>query len=259
MEDLSGARLLLLLRDIGDTDWINLCNALGIDPAIPLGGGFASLPSVLVFEHLSNLKKAGLVQIEKHPALDPHCKIRVSEKFGVLKHSLGISLTDVAKTTEPSSMVLTPIFGRPSKFLSPKDVFVLMPFLATLNPVYDDHIMKVARELGLTVSRADDFFTTHSVIRDIWGAICSSKIMIADCTDRNPNVFYEIGLAHAVGKPVVLITQNSQDVPFDLRHIRYILYELTPRGMETFEAVLAKTLTDALRPPFREFGDTGGA
>jgi len=259
MEDLSGAKLLLLLRDMGDTDWLNLCNTLGIDPAIPLGAGFASLPSVSLFNHLSNLKKAGLVKIEKHPALDPHCKIRVSERFAALKRALGISLTNVAKTTDPSSMVLTPFFGRPFKFLSPTDVFVLMPFLATLKPVYDDHIIKVGKKLGLTVSRADDFFTTHSVMRDIWGAICTSKIVIADCTGRNPNVFYEIGLSHVVGKPVVLITQNSDDVPFDLRNLRYILYEFTPRGMETFEAVLTKTLTEALRLPYEEHGGTGGA
>jgi hypothetical protein len=259
MEDLSGANLLLLLRDMGDTDWLNLCNALGIDPAIPLGAGFASLPSVTLFNHLFNLKKAGLVQIEKHPALDPYCKIRVSERFAAIKRALGISLTDVAKSTEHSSMVLTPIFGKPSKFLSPTDVFVLMPFLTTLKPVYDDHIIKVAKELGLTVTRADDFFTTRSVMRDIWEAICASKIIIADCTGRNPNVFYEIGLSHVVGKPVVLITQNSEDVPFDLRHLRYILYEFTPRGMETFEAVLTKTLAEVLRPPYKEHSDTGGA
>jgi len=81
---------------------------------------------------------------------------------------------------------------------------------------------------------------------DIWEAICAARIIVADCTGRNPNVFYEAGLAHTVGKPVVLLTQNKDDIPFDLRHIRYIDYEFTPRGMAIFEERLLKTLIDEL-------------
>ena len=81
---------------------------------------------------------------------------------------------------------------------------------------------------------------------DVWTAICRSRIIIADCTGRNPNVFYEIGIAHTVGKPVILIAQNSKDVPFDLRHIRYIPYEYTPVGIKRFESVLANTIQTEL-------------
>ena len=56
------------------------------------------------------------------------------------------------------------------------------------------------------------------------------------------NVFYEIGLAHAIGVPVILITRSSDDVPFDLRQRRYIHYEFTPRGMKAFEEALKKTI-----------------
>ena len=65
--------------------------------------------------------------------------------------------------------------------------------------------------------------------------------MLADLTDGNPNVFYELGICHAMGKKVVLITQNAE-VPFDVRHIRHIRYEYTPRGMQAFEAALRETL-----------------
>jgi hypothetical protein len=67
-------------------------------------------------------------------------------------------------------------------------------------------------------------------------------LIVADCTDRNPNVFYEIGLAHAIGKPTILLTQREEDVPFDLRHWRYIAYQLTPRGMKEFEAKFKQTV-----------------
>ena len=79
-------------------------------------------------------------------------------------------------------------------------------------------------------------------MEEIWSAIALSEIVIADCTGRNPNVFYEIGLAHAIGVPVILITRSSDDVPFDLRQRRYIHYEFTPRGMKAFEEALKKTI-----------------
>jgi hypothetical protein len=105
----------------------------------------------------------------------------------------------------------------------------------------------VAETLGLSVKRGDDFFTSHDVMLDIWRSIYSSRVIIADCTDRNPNVFYEIGLAHALGKVVILITQNEDDVPFDLKSFRYIKYENTSRAMKAFEEVLAKTIKTALK------------
>jgi hypothetical protein len=74
----------------------------------------------------------------------------------------------------------------------------------------------------------------------------SARLIVADCTDRNPNVFYEIGLAHTIGKPTILLTQKSEDVPFDLRHLRYIEYQLTPRGMKEFEAKFKETIRNVL-------------
>jgi hypothetical protein len=100
--------------------------------------------------------------------------------------------------------------------------------------------------MGLTVRRADDFFTAHSVVWDIWKAIVSARLIVADCTDRNPNVFYEIGLAHTIGKPTILVTQKSEDIPFDLQHLRYIAYQLTPRGMRDFETKFKETVQNVL-------------
>ena len=96
------------------------------------------------------------------------------------------------------------------------------------------------------MKRGDDFFTAHHVIKDIWDAICGARIVIADCTGRNPNVFYEIGMAHTVGKAVILLTQNDEDVPFDLRQVRYIQYTYTPPGMKEFEKKLAETIKSLL-------------
>lgn len=126
------------------------------------------------------------------------------------------------------------VFGLPRSGPWP-DLFVLMPFEPGLRPVFEDHIKKVATKNSLTAGRADDFFTSGSIMTDIWSAISAARIVIADCTNRNPNVFYELGIAHAIGRNTILISQSIDDVPFDLRHLRTIIYEYTPRGMNTFE------------------------
>jgi hypothetical protein len=77
---------------------------------------------------------------------------------------------------------------------------------------------------------------------DVWSAINAAKVIVADCTGRNPNVMYEIGLAHAIGRHTILISQSIDDVPFDLRHLRVIVYDYTPRGMREFEMKLAETI-----------------
>jgi hypothetical protein len=64
--------------------------------------------------------------------------------------------------------------------------------------------------IAITVKRVDDFFTAHHVMADVWRGIWGARAILADCTGRNPNVFYEIGVAHTIGRPVVLITQNGK-------------------------------------------------
>jgi hypothetical protein len=73
------------------------------------------------------------------------------------------------------------------------DIFVMMPFSQALAPLYQDHLKAVAASLGMTIARADDFFSTAEIITEVWAAISSAKLWIADCTGRNPNIFYEIG------------------------------------------------------------------
>lgn len=153
---------------------------------------------------------------------------------------------DYKKAYKSSPSVSYSVLGSPSKKYT-YDVFVLMPFSLNLKPIYDDHLKKVAKNLNLSIARADDFFSQNSIMHEVWSAITQAAILIADCTGKNPNVFYEIGIAHAIGKPVILITQNQDDVPFDLRHIRYIQYEYTPSGMIKFENALTTTISEIMK------------
>jgi len=172
--------------------------------------------------------------------------VKITSYFTSLQEVLRFSLTDMLESEASYSTRVRPLFGKPESFEN-DDIFVVMPFEDALRPVDEDHIKVVCKSAELQCQRADDFFRAHQIMRDVWSAIFSCRCVIADCTGRNPNVFYEIGVAHTLGKPVILIAQNESDVPFDIRHIRYIKYQYTPRGMKDFEKKLKSTILAELR------------
>jgi len=67
---------------------------------------------------------------------------------------------------------------------------------------------------------------------DIQKSILEADLILCEMSDKNPNVFYELGLAHAIGKPAILVSRKEEDIPFDLRHIRVIIYDYTTAGWE---------------------------
>ena len=156
------------------------------------------------------------------------------------------SLTNaVYYETDPLSCY--PVFGSPLEETSEwAQVFVLMPFTEALKPLYDNTIESVCQNLGVTCKRGDDFFSSGSIIQDVWSSIFYAEVCIADCTGRNPNVFYEIGIAHTLGRTCILISQTVDDIPFDIRHLRTIIYQPTPEGLIAFEEKLTKTLATEL-------------
>lgn len=193
-----------------------------------------------LYKPLSSLKHAGLINWDENRR-DFTGQIKIKKSCSQILGTLGASLTELANRNH-NTIFVEPLFPRPYSLQNSADIFVLMPFTPELKPVYDDHLKKVCKSCELSVARADDFFTTHEVMNDVWTAIYLSRMVIADCSGRNPNVFYELGIAHTLGKPVVLLTQREDDVPFDIRHRRYIKYEFTPRGMAQLEESLSETL-----------------
>lgn len=102
-------------------------------------------------------------------------------------------------------------------------LFVLMPFAPQFRKVYNT-IKNVVARLNLRCLRADEIFGPSAIMKDIWKSILSSKIIVAELTGHNPNVFYELGLAHCLGKEVILISKSVDEIPFDLRHMRTVIY-----------------------------------
>lgn len=122
-------------------------------------------------------------------------------------------------------------------------VAVMMPFSAEFKPVYAA-LQVTTTAVGLRCARADDIWEHHAVIQDIVNLIAKARVVVCDCTGKNPNVFYEIGIAHCLGKEVILITQAEGDVPFDLRHLRYLPYLRNKEGLnELSKAVQARLRT----------------
>lgn len=106
-----------------------------------------------------------------------------------------------------------------------KRAFVIMPFQSPFDSYYFQIYKPALESIGFTVARVDDLYGSHSIMDDIQESIKVADLILCDMSARNPNVFYELGLAHAIGKPVVLVSNNINDIPFDLKHIRTIIYK----------------------------------
>lgn len=129
--------------------------------------------------------------------------------------------------------------------------FVMMPFGPPLGTYYEKIYKPAIEKAGLIAMRADDdLFGTGKIMDQIWTGINSAKILVAELTSRNPNVYYELGLAHALHKPVVLVSNTEEDVPFDLNHIRVIYYDMTDPfwGQKLIDKV-AENILSAIQNP----------
>ncbi|MEW8105593.1 MAG: toll/interleukin-1 receptor domain-containing protein [Candidatus Thiodiazotropha endolucinida] len=126
--------------------------------------------------------------------------------------------------------------------------FIVMPFGdSDLEVVYEDFVKPVIeQDCGLICERGDDVFGSNVIMDDILQSIQKAKVVLADLTKKNANVFYEVGICHAFNKPVLLLAQSIDDVPFDLRHRRVLIYDYTPRGCKRLESSLKENMDAVL-------------
>lgn len=138
---------------------------------------------------------------------------------------------------------INPIFNGRDFLINKELAFMLSPFSEPFNTIFSDHIKPCVEKIdSIKCFRADNIYDNKPIIDDIWKSINEAGVIISELTGRNPNVFYETGIAHTIGKEVILITQDINDVPFDLRHLRCIVYEYTPRGIQLLESNLENTI-----------------
>jgi len=120
-----------------------------------------------------------------------------------------------------------------------------MPFSDEVSSQAYSHCIKpVCDEFDLEIRRADELFTTNPVYDDIVKEIQEASIIIVDITGRNPNVFYELGIAHTLkqSRTIMLTHEDFEKAPFDVSHFRIIRYKNSIEGTRNLESELKKTL-----------------
>ncbi len=132
------------------------------------------------------------------------------------------------------------------EILPNKQCFVLMPFDPRYTEIYTEVYKPVCAANDLDCWRVDEIARPGSITRDIVEGIVDAEVVIADLTGQNPNVFYELGISHAVGNKTIMTAQSLSDVPFDVRSYRVLLYEQTLTGCRKLSIDLDKALKELL-------------
>lgn len=153
----------------------------------------------------------GRWQETNHLIMDSLAKIeRVEDKIS--RESFQPSVKYFRKTEAPKTEV------------DPRAVFILTPFAKSEQATFD-LIRNTCSDLGLFAQRGDEEKIEGPLLAHIIEQIKKSGVIIANLNGRNPNVFYELGLAQAWGKPCLMVARFDQDIPIDLDHQQLVLYK----------------------------------
>lgn len=133
------------------------------------------------------------------------------------------------------------VFEAPEGSLDDSLVALMIPFAAQFTSVIQA-VKNAASSCQLHCQTANDLWSESVIVQEIFNLIVRSKVVIADFTGRNPNVMYEIGIAHTLGKTVIPITQNIGDMPFDIQHHRALVYYANEQGVITLQRDLEAKL-----------------
>jgi hypothetical protein len=139
------------------------------------------------------------------------------------------------------------VFQVPNTPIEVDLVAVMMPFAAEFSGVYQS-IKQAVSTCRLRCLRADDIWEDTTVVQDIFSLIFRAQVIFVDFTGKNPNVMYETGIAHTLGKHVVPISQSLDDVPFDMRHHRVLKYLPNSEGLIKLSSDLATKLRQVSTP-----------
>jgi hypothetical protein len=120
--------------------------------------------------------------------------------------------------------------------------FVIMPFHDDLMPVYQAAIKPACQQTGFKAVRVDELKGMYNINREIIEHIFASEVIIADLTNWRPNVFYELGVAHAIANKTVMIINKKDEIPFDVKIYSCIQYEQTEAGLARLLTSLVASL-----------------
>jgi AbiJ-like protein len=158
------------------------------------------------------------------------------------KHFPGEGTYISAKPSERRITFAPYVFAVPDTTVELDLVSVMMPFSAEFTGTYEA-IKRAADTARVRCLRADDIWEDSTIVQDIFNLIFRSQVVVVDFTGRNPNVMYETGIAHTLGKHVIPISQSLDDVPFDMRHHRVLKYLSNKEGLSKLAEDLARKLS----------------
>jgi nucleoside 2-deoxyribosyltransferase len=126
-------------------------------------------------------------------------------------------------------------------------VFVLMPFAPKFDCLLEE-IKLAAADANAKAERVDEQFHEQDILNQIITQIEQSDAIVAVMTGKSPNVFYEVGIAHALKKHVLLLTNDANDIPFDLKHCKHVTYKNSTRKRGAIQEsdALKKKITSEL-------------
>ena len=167
---------------------------------------------------------------------DDHSK----PKLKLLSGEFASTAVEIRKTER--LITFTPeVFEIPEGSININQIAVMMPFSAEYDEVYAI-IKESCESLGMQCHRADEVWKNSAIIQDVFDLIFTSSIIIADLSGKNPNVFYEIGIAHTLGKYVVPIAQSTEKIAFDVGHHRVLKYSFEGDGRNVLKNKLQSRL-----------------
>lgn len=218
-----------------------------IDPALP------PIPPELLIKHAFDFDLADWEMNRTHWAIKDVDLFPVLMEVGIVDPKFLHAQPEESKIAQLGLEKPTAEFEvKPSVFRLPEGprdrnlVAVMMPFAKEFDAVYVA-LTAGCKDAGYTCERADNVWEESEVIQDIFSLIYRSQCVICDFTRANPNVFYETGIAHTLGRHVIPIAQSAEHVPFDLRHHRYIKYLDDQEGRMALTRAVTKRLTTLRR------------
>lgn len=225
----------LVMPETGDSRSRQTARVGYVDGLIQIGGGdyayrFTPHPGFPEIATSRIEEIADRLQITKWEFSRTHWAVKDIDLYRVLEESI-------------TGVKLAPhVFNFPTHLPREDDlVAVMMPFDQRFNSVYSA-LQSATTEAGLRCQRADEIWKNPHVMDDVIGLIWSARVVISDLSSKNPNVFYETGIAHSLGRDVIPIAQSIEDIPFDLRSLRAATYLANGEGLESLKETVTKKL-----------------
>lgn len=240
---------------------INIDDAIDIDEIISKLKTAGRKELGLEFKYFTQIDSALLNDNENFIAVHEYIENAISiddfrERFEYLFSNEKIKLSilraksillDCIAKEDAKIMRMNPIFKARDLSIDENMIFCALPFTDIRLEIFDEVIKpEIEKQFGMNTIRSGNIFQPNlNIMESIWTYINQAKAVIIDLSDKNPNVFYELGICHTIGKPVIAICDKESlandyggSLPFDIGVINTIFYKNQGNGMEELKKSL---------------------